>query len=61
MTKPPLDLEIHINDEGEIILTELPEDLAQMVAEMDPEHPLTCAINRSQVSPPEDASDAREE
>ena len=46
MTKPPLDLEIHINEDGEIVLTELPEDLAQMVAELDPEHPLTCAINR---------------
>jgi len=45
MTKPPLDLEIHINEEGEIVLTELPEDLAQMVAELDPDHTLTCSLN----------------
>ena len=61
MTKRPLDLEIHINEEGEIVLTELPEDLAQMVAEMDPEHPLTCALNRGKASPSEEASDARED
>ena len=44
MTNPPLDLEIHINEEGEIVLTELPEDLAQMVAELDPDHSLACAL-----------------
>ena len=51
MTKPPLDLEIHINEEGEIVLTELPEDLAQMVAELDPDHSLTCALDNNTVPP----------
>ena len=45
--KPPLDLEIHIDDNGDVVLTELPLELAEMVLELDPEHPLRCALPSS--------------
>lgn len=45
--KPPLDLEIHIDDNGDVVLTELPLELAELVLELDPEHPLRCALPSS--------------
>ena len=45
MPKPPLELEIHINEEGEIVLTELPQEMAELVLELDPDHVVACALN----------------
>ena len=51
--KPPLELEIHINEQGEVVLTELPRDMAELVLELDPDHVVACTLNSS-VPPQED-------
>ena len=56
MPKTPLELEIHINEEGEVILTELPREMAEMVMELDPDHTIGCTLQQSS-SPPESPED----
>ena len=48
MPKPPLELEIHINEQGEVVLTELPQEMAELVLELDPDHVVACRLNPSE-------------
>ena len=47
MQKTPLELEIHINEEGEVILTELPREMAELVMELDPDHTIGCTLQQA--------------
>ena len=63
MPKTPLELEIHINEEGEVILTELPREMAEMVLELDPEHTIGCTLQQSSIAPkpPEETASSESE
>ena len=46
--KPPLELDVRIGPDGEVVLTELPRELVELVRELDPDHPIACALPSSQ-------------
>ena len=42
--KPPLELDVRIGPDGEVVLTELPRELVELVRELDPDHPIACSL-----------------
>ncbi len=42
--RPPIELEVHIGPDGEIVFTEAPEDIVEIVKNLDPDHPLSCRL-----------------
>lgn len=54
--KPPLELDVRIGPDGEVVLTELPRELVELVRELDPDHPIACTLPSSHGPPcPEQA------
>ena len=42
--KPPLELDVRIGPDGEVVLTDLPRELVELVRELDPDHPIACSL-----------------